>query len=56
MAEIKSTMDLVMERAARIGKASSVDLQQDEARKKGMQLTAGYLEGSFNSLVEKMSG
>jgi hypothetical protein len=55
MAEIKSTMDLVMERAARIGKASSVDLQQDEARKKGMQLAAEYLEGTVADLVEGMS-
>ena len=52
MAEIKSTMDLVMERAARIGKATSEDLQQDEAQKKGMQLTAEYLEGTLTSLVD----
>ena len=55
MAEIKSTMDLVMERAARIGKASSEDLQQDEAQKKGMQLTAEYLEGTLTSLVDGMN-
>ena len=54
MAEIKSTMDLVMERAARIGKASSEDLQKDDARKKGMQQTAEYLEGNLPSLVEKI--
>ena len=52
MAEIKSTMDLVMERAARIGKASSEDLQQDEAQKKGMQLTAEYLDGTLTSLAD----
>lgn len=52
MAEIKSTMDLVMERAARIGKASSEDLQRDEAQKKGMQLTAEYLEGTQKSLAD----
>ena len=54
MAEIKSTMDLVMERAARIGKASSEDLQKDDARKKGMQQTAEYLDGNLTSLVEKL--
>ena len=54
MAEIKSTMDLVMERAARIGKASSEDLQKDEARKKGMQITAEFLDGSLSSLVERL--
>ena len=55
MTEIKSTMDLVMERAARIGKASSEDLQQDEARKKGMQMTVKYLDGNLTSLVEKLN-
>jgi len=55
MAEIKSTMDLVMERAARFGKASSEDLQREEAHKKGMQATAEYLEGSVASLVETLA-
>jgi len=55
MAEIKSTMDLVMERAARIGKASNEDLQRDEAQKKGMQLTAEYLEGTLKSLIDTLS-
>ncbi|MDW7771282.1 MAG: DUF6657 family protein [Desulfobulbaceae bacterium] len=54
MAEIKSTMDLVMERAARIGKASSEDLQREEAHKQGMQLTAGYLEGTMAGLAEAL--
>jgi len=54
MAEIKSTMDLVMERAARIGKASSEDLQRDEAQKKGMQLTAEYLDGTLASLMDTL--
>jgi hypothetical protein len=55
MAEIKSTMDLVMERAARYGKASDEDLQRDEARKKGMQKAAEYLEGSVASLAETLN-
>ena len=41
MAEIKSTMDLVMERAARIGKASSEELRMDS-------------EEGFNEAVDKM--
>lgn len=54
MTEIKSTMDLVMERAARFGKASNEDLQRDETRKKGMQKAAEYLEGSIASLTETL--
>lgn len=47
MAEIKSTMDLVMERAARIGKASSEELRLEEAGKKGIQLAVEYLDGNL---------
>jgi hypothetical protein len=54
MAEIKSTMDLVMERAARIGKASSEDMKREEAQKKGMQLTAEYLDGTVESLNDSL--
>lgn len=45
MAEIKSTMDLVLERAARMGKATSEEIEQDEAKKEGMQLVVPYLDG-----------
>jgi hypothetical protein len=55
MAEIKSTMDLVMERAARFGKATSEELEKGDACKKGMQLTAEYLNGTFESLNEVLS-
>jgi len=55
MAEIKSTMDLVMERAAKIGKASSDDLLRDKAHKKGMQLTVAYLDGSRNDLADMLN-
>jgi len=47
MAEIKSTMDLVMERAARIGKASSEELRMEEAKTKGVQLAVEYLDGTM---------
>ncbi len=52
MAEIRSTMDLVMERAARMGRATSEELARDEARKKGMHLAAEYLDGKGGSLAE----
>ncbi|MCL7486868.1 MAG: hypothetical protein M8357_01665 [Desulfobulbaceae bacterium] len=47
MAEIKSTMDLVMERAARIGSASSEELRLEEARKKGIEVAVAYLDGDL---------
>ena len=55
MAEIKSTMDLVMERAARIGKASREELQQDDAKKKGLQLGVDFLEGRIARLLDAVA-
>lgn len=52
MAGIKSTMDLVMERAARMGKATPDEMRHEENLKKGMQLTAEYLNGVKASLTE----
>ncbi len=54
MAEIKSTLDMVMERAARIGAASKEDLDQEEATKKGMRLAASYLRGEDVSLQQAL--
>ena len=56
MAEIKSTMDLVMERAARFGKASREELQQDEARKKGIQVAVDFLEGRLDKVSAAVTG
>ena len=56
MAEIKSTMDLVMERAARFGKASREELQQDEARKKGIQVAVDFLEGRLDKVSAAVAG
>jgi len=55
MAEIKSTMELVLERAARMGKASSEDIANDEAKKTGMQLVAAYLEGKGDAPSQLLS-
>ncbi len=49
MAEIKSTMELVLERAAKMGKASNEEIAQDTAKKEGMQLMAAYLDGKEGS-------
>ncbi len=51
MAGIKSTMDLVMERAARMGIATPDEIRREEDQKTGMQLTAAYLNGQQASLA-----
>jgi len=51
MAEIKSTMDLVMERAARMGKASAEEMQQEKAGKKGLKLAAEFLDSTVDNLM-----
>ncbi len=56
MAEIKSTMELVMERAARMGKASGEELQQEEVRKSGMRLAADFLDDKVDSLMTTLAG
>ncbi|WP_339135759.1 MAG: hypothetical protein WGN25_18820 [Candidatus Electrothrix sp. GW3-4] len=55
MAEIKSTMELVMERAARMGKASNEELQQEEIQKNGMKLAADFLDGKVESLMTTLT-
>ncbi len=55
MAEIKSTMDLVMERAARMGKASHDDLAQETTRKQGMKLAAEFLDGKIDNLMTALT-
>lgn len=52
MAEIKSTMDLVMERAARMGKASADELESDSVRKQGMKHAAEFLDGTHEQLMD----
>lgn len=50
MAEIKSTMELVLARAARMGKASKEEMQREEAEKKGLQQAAEYLDNKLDNL------
>jgi len=45
-------MDLVMERAARMGMATPDEMRHEENLKKGMQYTADYLNGTKPSLLE----
>ena len=44
MAEIRSTMDLVLERAARMGRASTDEMPHEELQRRGMQRGAGFLD------------
>ncbi len=55
MAEIRSTMDLVMERAARMGKATTEEVEHESSRKKGMQSAAEYLNGNIESLLNAIN-
>ena len=51
MAEIKSTMDLVMERAARMA-ADSPDIdEQEDVRRRGMKMAAEFLDGKLDNLM-----
>ncbi|MCI5196583.1 MAG: hypothetical protein D3919_10210 [Candidatus Electrothrix sp. AW5] len=55
MAEIKSTMELVMERAVRMGRASDEEVQQEEIQKSGMKLAANFLDGTVDSLMTTLT-
>lgn len=45
MAEIRSTLEMVLERAARMEARASTDVMQQEKEKEGMRLAAGFLRG-----------
>ncbi|MDH3346891.1 MAG: hypothetical protein OEM02_02145 [Desulfobulbaceae bacterium] len=51
MAEIKSTLELVLERAARMGKASQKDMESEEAEKKGMRFAAEFLDKKSDDIT-----
>jgi hypothetical protein len=55
MAGIKSTMDLVMERAARMGMATPEEMRHEQNLKKGMQSTVEFLNGTQSSLAEVLA-
>ena len=50
MAEIKSTMDLVMEKLARMDLDDAPDLDEEELQREGMRLAAEYLRGEKEEL------
>ena len=56
MGEIKSTLEIALEKAARLGKASKEELRRDELIKKGRRLAAQFLsEKDFNLEKELFS-
>ncbi len=54
MAEIKSTMEMVLERAARMAAESSHNSVEEDTGKIGMRLAAEYLKSGGESLVTKL--
>jgi hypothetical protein len=58
MAEIKSTLEKVMERAASMGHATQEEIAAEERVKDGMRMSADYLQGKevdFSSALEPTS-
>ncbi len=55
MAEIKSTMDMVMERAARMAAAATPDVEDEDLTKTGMRLAADFLNGKETDLAKLLS-
>jgi hypothetical protein len=59
MAEIKSTLEKVLERAASMGRASQEEIQAEEKVREGMRLAADYLQErdiDFSMAQEATSG
>jgi len=56
MAEIKSTMDMVMERAARMAARSTGQPDFQEAERTGMRLAAEYVSLSLDDLGQVLAG
>ncbi len=54
MAEIKSTMDMVLERAARMAATASSDDTNEDLEKKGMRFAAEFLKGGDSDLLQRL--
>jgi hypothetical protein len=55
MTEIKSTMDLVMEKLARMDLKDAPDLQEEELQQEGMRLAAEFLRGEKEELAASLN-
>ncbi|MBA3005142.1 MAG: hypothetical protein KKB91_08885 [Proteobacteria bacterium] len=56
MAEIKSTMDMVMERAARMAARSVGEPDSQESERAGMRLAAEYISHTLDDLGQALAG
>lgn len=56
MAEIKSTMDMVMERAARMAARVDGTVEADEAERTGMRLAAEFIAQNLSDLGQALAG
>ncbi|MEJ2032685.1 MAG: hypothetical protein P8Y63_06540 [Deltaproteobacteria bacterium] len=56
MAEIKSTMEKVMERLAAMGEVSTSEIVAEEKRRDGMRLAAAFLRGEETDLAKTLAG
>jgi len=56
MAEIKSTMDMVLERAARMAATAPAETDSEDLIKKGMRLAADYLNRKSIDLTKELAG
>ena len=54
MAEIRSTMDMVMERAARLAEEAEESSGDDALANEGMRLAAAFLNGEGENLLEQL--
>jgi hypothetical protein len=55
MAEIKSTMEMVLERAAKMAAASTPDIDKEDLIKTGMKLAADFLNKKETDLAQLLS-
>jgi hypothetical protein len=54
MAEIKSTMEMVLERAAKMAADAPAETNQDNLIKTGMRMAADFLNGKIDNLQEEL--
>jgi len=55
MAEIKSTMDMVLERAAKMAAAAGPEIDNEDLLKTGMRLAADFLSGKETDLAQLLT-
>ncbi len=54
MGEIKSALEIAMEKAERLGKASKEELEKERWQSKGKKIAAQYINGEIESLRQEL--